>query len=92
MTGLIPPCVTTSTIGVGEVEERAVVRDGRIEIRPMVTIILNFDHRLMDGAPAARFMSDVKKLLEGGMENYIQMANCASGEEMSLEKRPALLN
>ena len=87
MKALIPPCVSTSTFGVGEVEERAVVREGRIEIRPMLTIILNFDHRIIDGAPAARFMNDVKKLLEGGLENYLQMAAC--GEETPMEKAPS---
>lgn len=88
MKALIPPCVSTSTFGVGEVEERAVVREGRIEIRPMLTIILNFDHRIIDGAPAARFMNDVKKLLEGGLENYVHMA--AYGEESPMEKAPSL--
>jgi pyruvate/2-oxoglutarate dehydrogenase complex dihydrolipoamide acyltransferase (E2) component len=70
---LIPPCVSTSTFGIGEVEQRAVVLDGKIEIRPMMTITLNFDHRIIDGAPAARFMADVKRLLEGGLENYMQI-------------------
>ncbi len=69
---LIPPCVSTSTFGIGSVEDRAVVRDGKIEIRPMMTISLNFDHRAIDGAPAARFLQDIIKLMEGGLENYIQ--------------------
>ncbi len=94
MKGLIPPCVSTSTFGVGEVEERAVVRGGQIEIRPMLTIILNFDHRIIDGAPAARFMSDVKKLLEGGLENYVHMAAyteaaLTGNESVNLEKTPS---
>jgi len=73
MTGLIPPCVSTSTFGIGSVEPRPVARDGKVEIRPMMTMILNFDHRLIDGGPAARFMADVKRLLEGDLENYIQI-------------------
>jgi pyruvate/2-oxoglutarate dehydrogenase complex dihydrolipoamide acyltransferase (E2) component len=68
---LIPPCVSTSTFGVGCVEDRAVVRDGKIEIRPMFTLTLNFDHRVIDGAPAARFMKDIIELLEGGLEQYL---------------------
>jgi pyruvate dehydrogenase E2 component (dihydrolipoamide acetyltransferase) len=47
------------------------VRNGKIEIRPMMTITLNFDHRMIDGAPAARFLQDVKSLLEGGLEQYV---------------------
>lgn len=69
---LVPPCVTTSTFGVGEVEERAVVKNGQIVIRKMVTLALNFDHRVIDGAPAARFMQDVRRLMEGGLESYLQ--------------------
>ncbi|HEY9754873.1 MAG TPA: 2-oxo acid dehydrogenase subunit E2 [Oculatellaceae cyanobacterium] len=68
---LIPPCASTSTFGIGEVEQRPVVRNGKIEIRPMMTIALNFDHRMIDGAPAARFLQDVKALLEGGLEQYV---------------------
>lgn len=71
-TMLIPPCVSTSTFGVGAIEQRAVVREGRIEVRPMMTLILNFDHRLIDGAPAARFMQDVQKLVEGDLQSYIE--------------------
>ncbi len=69
---LVPPNVTTSTFGVGAVEERAVVRDGKVEIRPMMTLALNFDHRIIDGAPAARFMADVRSLMEGGLEDYLK--------------------
>lgn len=69
---MIPPCVTTSTFGVGTVEQRPVVRDGKVEVRKMMTLTLNFDHRLIDGAPAARFLNDVQKLMEGGLEKYLQ--------------------
>lgn len=79
---LIPPCVSTSTFGVGTVEQRAVVVDGRIEIRPMMTLILNFDHRLIDGAPAARFLQDIQKLLEGDLQKHIE-------EEMHLLEQSA---
>lgn len=85
MNALIPPCVSTSTFGVGAVEDRAVVKDGEIQIRPMLTIILNFDHRIIDGAPAARFMADVKRLLEGGLENYIQLSPLTENNNLSLD-------
>jgi pyruvate dehydrogenase E2 component (dihydrolipoamide acetyltransferase) len=71
MTAIIPPCVTTSVFGVGSLEDRAVVRDGEIVIRKMMSITLNFDHRVIDGAPAARFLSEVRALLEGGLAEYI---------------------
>lgn len=69
---MIPPCVSTSTFGVGAIEKRPVVLNGQIEIRKMMTLTLNFDHRIIDGAPAARFLNDVQKLLEGGLEKYLQ--------------------
>lgn len=68
---LIPPCVSTSTFGIGAVEPRPIVKDGKIEVRPMFTITLNFDHRAIDGAPAARFLKDVIALIEGGLETYL---------------------
>jgi hypothetical protein len=37
----------------------------------MMTLSLNFDHRMIDGAPAARFLQDIKALLEGGLESYL---------------------
>lgn len=68
---IIPPCVSTSTFGIGEVEDRPVIVNGQLEIRPMMTIVLNFDHRIIDGGPAARFLSDVIKLLEGGLAEHL---------------------
>ncbi|MBI4533422.1 MAG: 2-oxo acid dehydrogenase subunit E2 [Candidatus Melainabacteria bacterium] len=65
------PCVATSTFGVGAIERRPVVYDGAVEIRPMMTLTLSFDHRVMDGAPAARFLQDVCAFMEGGLEDYV---------------------
>jgi hypothetical protein len=71
ITAIIPPSVCASTFGVGSVEEKAVVRNGQIVICPMMNLTLNFDHRLIDGAPAARFLSDVQKLMEGQLADYL---------------------
>jgi pyruvate dehydrogenase E2 component (dihydrolipoamide acetyltransferase) len=51
-------------LGVGRIAEKAVVRDGQIVARHMWTLSLVFDHRLVDGAPAARFLQYVKELIE----------------------------
>ena len=72
---LIPPCACTCTFGVGSVEDTPVVREGQIVVRPIMNLILNFDHRLIDGAPAARFLSDVRSLLEGGLVKYLEKAD-----------------
>jgi pyruvate dehydrogenase E2 component (dihydrolipoamide acetyltransferase) len=41
-----------------------VAKDGAVAIRPMMNLCLSFDHRLIDGAVAARFMARVRQLLE----------------------------
>ncbi len=51
-------------LGVGKIMEKAVVLGGGIHVRSMVTLSLVFDHRLIDGAPAAKFLAKVKGLLE----------------------------
>jgi len=51
-------------LGVGKIQEKPVVLGGGIHIRSMVTLSLVFDHRLIDGAPAAKFLAKVKGLLE----------------------------
>ena len=51
-------------LGVGNVEKRPVVIDDAIAIRPMAYLTLGYDHRVIDGAVADRFMSHVKRALE----------------------------
>jgi pyruvate/2-oxoglutarate dehydrogenase complex dihydrolipoamide acyltransferase (E2) component len=72
------PCVCACTFGVGTVEDRPVVRDGQVTIRPMVTIALSFDQRILDTAPAAMFMRDVKELIEGKLEDYTLVESSSS--------------
>lgn len=48
----------------GSITDRAVVRDGQIVIRPVMTYSLTYDHRVIDGAVAARFMAGLVNLLE----------------------------
>ena len=67
------PSVCTSVFGVGEVEERVVVRNGELAVRPIMTLALCFDQRVMDGAQAARFLRDVRLLLEGGLEPHLDI-------------------
>ena len=51
-------------LGVGHIEKRPVVIDDAIVIRPMTYLTLGYDHRLIDGALADQFMSQVKHKLE----------------------------
>ena len=61
----------TAIMGVGTIVKRPVVMKGAdgadvIAIRSMVYLSLSYDHRLVDGADASRFLMDVKKCLEAG--------------------------
>ncbi|HEX7409176.1 MAG TPA: dihydrolipoamide acetyltransferase family protein [Candidatus Binatia bacterium] len=46
-------------LGVGRIVPKPAVHDGQIAIRSMMTLSLTFDHRIVDGAPAAAFLQDV---------------------------------
>ena len=58
-------------LGVGAIEKRAVVIDDAIAIRPVCHITLGYDHRLIDGAEAGRFLSFVKERLETFEEGWL---------------------
>ena len=51
-------------LGMHTIQERPVVRDGQIVIRPMMYVALSYDHRIVDGSEAVRFLVRVKELVE----------------------------
>jgi 2-oxoisovalerate dehydrogenase E2 component (dihydrolipoyl transacylase) len=51
-------------IGVNRIVERPVVRGGQIVVRRMMNLSSSFDHRVVDGWDAARFVQELKRLLE----------------------------
>ncbi len=59
---LRPP--ESAVLGVGRIVEKPVAAQGRIVVRPMVGLSLTVDHRIIDGAPAARFLHTLKQMLE----------------------------
>lgn len=59
---LNPP--QSALLGIGRIAEEPAVRDGQIVIRPMMSISMTFDHRLIDGAVAGRFRARLRDLLE----------------------------
>ena len=59
---LNPP--QAAIVAIGATEERAVAVHGEVVVRPTMTITGTFDHRAVDGAPAAEFLQTVKELLE----------------------------
>jgi pyruvate dehydrogenase E2 component (dihydrolipoamide acetyltransferase) len=61
----LPEC---AILGVGAILKKPVVVDDQIMIRPMMSLTLAFDHRLVDGAPAARFLQRIKHLIQSPSE------------------------
>jgi pyruvate dehydrogenase E2 component (dihydrolipoamide acetyltransferase) len=51
-------------LAVGQIQETPVGRDGEVVLRPMLTLTLAADHRIVDGAAVARFLNDLKTILE----------------------------
>ncbi|HWY14175.1 MAG TPA: pyruvate dehydrogenase complex dihydrolipoamide acetyltransferase [Rhizomicrobium sp.] len=51
-------------IAVGAAEQRAIVRDGRIEAANMMTVTMSCDHRVIDGATGARFLGFFRRFVE----------------------------
>lgn len=51
-------------LALGSVADRPVVREGRIEAARIMTATLSCDHRIVDGVAAARFLNEIKRLLE----------------------------
>lgn len=63
---ITPPQV--STLATGATEARAVVRDGQVVIRRMMSATLSSDHRAVDGAGAARLLADLQERLSSAAD------------------------
>ncbi len=51
-------------LGMHKIEERAVVVGGEVVVRPMMYLALSYDHRIVDGSEAVRFLVRIKELVE----------------------------
>jgi 2-oxoglutarate dehydrogenase E2 component (dihydrolipoamide succinyltransferase) len=54
----------SAVLGLHRIEDRPVVRDGQIVIRPMMYLALSYDHRLVDGREAVTFLVALKNAIE----------------------------
>ena len=59
---LNPP--QTAILGMHKIQDRAVVEEGEIVVRPMMYLALSYDHRLIDGKEAVRFLVTIKDMIE----------------------------
>lgn len=62
-----PQC---AILGVGKITDRPVAIEGRVMSKPTVPLCLSFDHRIVDGAPAAKFLQTVKEILEDAQTHF----------------------
>ncbi|HXH72096.1 MAG TPA: 2-oxo acid dehydrogenase subunit E2, partial [Mariprofundaceae bacterium] len=51
-------------LAVGATEERAVVENGQVKVKQMLSLTLSCDHRVVDGAVGAQFLAALKKHIE----------------------------
>jgi 2-oxoglutarate dehydrogenase E2 component (dihydrolipoamide succinyltransferase) len=54
----------SAVLGLHRIEDRPVVRDGQIVVRPMMYLALSYDHRLIDGREAVTFLVALKNAIE----------------------------
>jgi len=66
---LVPP--QSCILGVGRIAEKPVVVNHEVTVRSMMNLCLSFDHRVLDGVPAARFLQRMKELLESPLMIFI---------------------
>ncbi len=67
---LNPP--QSAVLGMHAIQDRPVVRDGQIVIRPMMYLALSYDHRVIDGREAVSFLKKVKEYIEAPEELLLE--------------------
>lgn len=65
-----PQC---GVLGMHSIQDRAVVADGEIVIRPIMNLALSYDHRLIDGREAVGFLKLVKEYIEDPSELFLEL-------------------
>jgi 2-oxoglutarate dehydrogenase E2 component (dihydrolipoamide succinyltransferase) len=68
---LNPP--QSAILGMHKIEQRPVVEDGEIVIRPMMYVAMSYDHRIIDGKEAVSFLVKVKEVLEDPARMLLQV-------------------
>lgn len=62
----------SAILGMHNIRERAIVIDGRIEIRPIMYVALSYDHRLIDGRDSVGFLISIKEFIESPLKMAIE--------------------
>jgi pyruvate/2-oxoglutarate dehydrogenase complex dihydrolipoamide acyltransferase (E2) component len=79
--GIPLPAPTALMLTVGGIGQKAVVREGRVVVREMLSLTITLDHNVVDGAPATRFAERLKQLIESGYGlDGLEIAEAARAE------------
>jgi 2-oxoglutarate dehydrogenase E2 component (dihydrolipoamide succinyltransferase) len=63
----------SAILGMHKIQQRPVVVDGEVVVRPMMYLALSYDHRLIDGKEAVQFLVSVKDSLEDPARLMLQI-------------------
>lgn len=63
----------SAILGMHKIQERAMVIDGQVQVRPMMYLALSYDHRIVDGRESVGFLVRVKELLEDPARMLIEV-------------------
>ena len=63
----------SAILGMHKIQERPVVVDGQVVVRPMMYLALTYDHRIIDGREAVQFLVAVKDALEDPARLLLQV-------------------
>ena len=63
----------SAVLGMHNIVQRAVVIDGKVEVRPIMYLALSYDHRLIDGKEAVSFLVRVKEILEDPRRLFLNL-------------------
>jgi pyruvate dehydrogenase E2 component (dihydrolipoyllysine-residue acetyltransferase) len=74
-------------LGLGRGALKPVVRDGKIEPRLMLPLALSYDHRVIDGGSAARFMVDLVKAFQGFGDEDVALPQSSSSSFSSTSSK-----
>jgi pyruvate dehydrogenase E2 component (dihydrolipoamide acetyltransferase) len=62
----------SAILATGRIAERPVVEDGEVVARPTIHLTLSVDHRVVDGATGARFLQDLRHVIEAPFEFFLK--------------------
>jgi 2-oxoglutarate dehydrogenase E2 component (dihydrolipoamide succinyltransferase) len=68
---LNPP--QSAILGMHAIQQRPMVVDGQISVRPMMYLALSYDHRIIDGREAIQFLVTIKQMLEDPARLLLQV-------------------